>query len=331
MGLRLSLFMRLRHYPFLFKTVQKMFDHMPMVFSVTLHVLVAFLLTYDFYEATKSDVVSVPVFVVDLENIKIGERTNLPPKLIEEKKKPARKASGSVKTSAYSAAAGGRSASSGGNARGGKGAGTSAPSSSGAVLENELNKMLDAVTGTSSKPKKKAAASNSVKASGGGAAEGDPFKTLLASVDGIRGGMGHSTEMPDIDPSERATDGIEGGSGGSYTQELSVSEKDLLGLKLRQCWNLDPGVRGAQNMTIEIRAFLNRDGTVRDAKILDTGRYGRDPAFRSIAESARRAVYICDKKGEESPFRLFPKYYEQTYDSWKTLLLRFNPFDGGVS
>ena len=273
---------------------------------------------------------SVPLFVVDLENNKIGDRTNLPPNVAEPKKKTARKTSGALKTSAYSAAAGGRSASSGGNARGGKGAGTSAPSSSGAVLENELNKMLDAVTGTSSKPKK-AAASNSVKASDGGGAEGDPFKTLLASVDGIRGGMGHSTQTPDIDPSERVTDGIEGGSGGSYTQELSVSEKDLLGLKLRQCWNLDPGVRGAQNMTIEIRAFLNRDGTVRDTKILNTGRYGKDPAFRSVAESARRAVYICDKKGEESPFRLFPKYYEQTYDSWKTLLLRFNPFDGGVS
>lgn len=83
-------------------------------------------------------------------------------------------------------------------------------------------------------------------------------------------------------------------------------------------------------MTVEIRAYLNRDGTVRDTKILNTGRYKKDSAFRSVAESARRAVYICDKKGDESPFKIFPKYYEQTYDNWKTLMLRFNPFDGGV-
>lgn len=89
-------------------------------------------------------------------------------------------------------------------------------------------------------------------------------------------------------------------------------------------------MRGAQDMLIEIRVFLNREGTVKDVKILNKSRYNKDTAFRSVAESARRAVYICDKKNEESPFKIFPKNYEQSYDMWKTLLLRFNPFDGGV-
>lgn len=134
----------------------------------------------------------------------------------------------------------------------------------------------------------------------------------------------------DVDPEEIATEGIEGGQGGSYMQELSVSEKDMIGIKLRECWNLDPGVRGAHDMLIEIRVFLSREGTVRDVKILNKSRYNKDTAYRSVAESARRAVYICDKKNEESPFKIFPQNYEQSYDTWKTLLLRFNPFDGGV-
>lgn len=331
MGLRLSLFMRLRHYPFFFKMVQRMFDHFPMVLSVSMHLLAIIVLTCDFsMYKEKDNVVSVPVFIVDLDNVKIGEKTNLPPKLLENQKKTPKGNAKSVKTSAFSAAAGGKTTASGGNARGGKDV-AAKKTSSGASLESELNKMLDTVGSKEKTSPKKETAANTMKAAGGGKDDGDPFKTLLASVDGIRGGLGHTTERPDVDPADIVTEGVEGGSGGSYTQELSVSERDLLGLKLRQCWNLDPGVRGAQNMKIEIRAFLKQDGTVKDVKILNTGRYGKDPAFRSVAESARRAVYICDKKGDESPFKIFPKYYGQTYDTWKTLLLRFNPFDGGVS
>ena len=78
-GLRFSLFMRLRHYPFVFRTVQAIFDHIPMVLSVSLHLSVIFLLTYDFYTESKDKVVSVPMFVVDLTDVKIGPMTNLPP------------------------------------------------------------------------------------------------------------------------------------------------------------------------------------------------------------------------------------------------------------
>lgn len=324
-GLRLSLFMRLRHYPFVFRTVQAIFDHVPMVLSVSLHLFVIFLLTYDFYTESKDKVVSVPMFVVDLTDVKIGPMTNLPPKLIEGKKKTSK--SKRLKTSAYSTAKGGKKAS-GGAVRGGAGTGE-ASSASGARLESELNSMLEGISSKKS-GKKDATPSNSVKSAGDGSAGGDAFKTLLASVDGIRGGMGYSSEQPDIPAEERENDGIEGGSGGSYIRELSVSDRDMLGLKLRQCWNLDPGVRGVKDMSIEIRAYLNRDGTVKDTKILNSRRSSSNPAFRSVAESARRAIYICDKQGDASPFKIFPKYYERAYDDWKTLKLRFNPFDGGV-
>lgn len=326
MGLRLNFFMRLRHYPFLFKTVQRAFDHLPMLMSVMLHVTVVVLLTCDFISERKPETVSVPVFVVDLSKIKVAEMTNLPPKLVKSDQKKTSKRT--VRTSAYSKASAGTTA--GTPARGGKTGKQGAKQTSGAALENELNSLLKNVT--SSKKKEKApSASNSIKSGETGGGTDDPFKTLLASVDGIKSGMGYADmKSADVDPEEIATEGVEGGQGGSYMQELSVSEKDMIGIKLRECWNLDPGVRGAHNMLIEIRVFLSREGTVRDVKILNKSRYNKDTAYRSVAESARRAVYICDKKNEESPFKIFPQNYEQSYDTWKTLLLRFNPFDGGV-
>ncbi len=319
--------MRLRHYPFLFKTVQNTFDHLPMVMSITLHMLVVFLLTYDFVSERQSEVVSVPVFVVDLSKVKVAEMTNLPPKLIKSDQKKSNKRT--LRTSAYSKASTTKASSS---ARAGKSSGKQGGQEiSSAVLESELSNLLNDVTARK-KTNKKTSSTNSIKSGGqaGGGTE-DPFKTLLASVDGIKSGLGYADmQQAEVDPEEIITEGVEGGQGGSYMQDLSVSEKDMIGIKLRECWNLDPGVRGAHNMLVEIRVFLDQKGIVKEVSILNKARYKKDTAYRSVAESARRAVYICDKKNEESPFKIFPKNYKESYDNWKTLLLRFNPFDGGV-
>lgn len=329
MNIRQTVLSFLRRHPYLVKLIRYTREHAPMVLSVSLHLLVVILLTVDFISTEAKDkVVSVPMFVVDLDKVKVAEMTNLPPKL-DKTKKAGVSAQKSVKTSSYSKAGASLS-------RGGSGSG--AKSSSGAHLSNDLDKVLTKVTKKKSSKTDEAVASmlNSLKNSGAGGKGGntrndDPFKTLLASVDGMKNGMGRADDVPaDVNPDEIVTEGVEGGSGGSYMQELSVSEKDLIGMRLRECWNMDAGVRGAQNMIIEIRVFLSKDGRVKDAKILNTKRYGKDSAFRSAAESARRAVYICDRKKEKSPFAIFSKNYEESYDAWKTLLLRFNPFDGGV-
>lgn len=329
MKIRQTVLSFLRRHPYLVKLIRYTREHAPMVLSVSLHLIVVVLLTVDFISAeAKNNVVSVPMFVVDLDKVKVAEMTNLPPKL-DKTKKAGVSAQKSVKTSSYSKAGASLS-------RGGSGSG--AKSSSGAHLSNDLDKVLTKVTKKKSSKTDEAVASmlNSLKNSGAGGKGGntrndDPFKTLLASVDGMKNGMGRADDVPaDVNPDEIVTEGVEGGSGGSYMQELSVSEKDLIGMRLRECWNMDAGVRGAQNMIIEIRVFLSKDGRVKDAKILNTKRYGKDSAFRSAAESARRAVYICDRKKEKSPFAIFSKNYEESYDAWKTLLLRFNPFDGGV-
>jgi len=154
----------------------------------------------------------------------------------------------------------------------------------------------------------------------------NPLKSLMDSVDELKAEVAEKTQQATIaEGTEVKNMGVDGGKEGSYFSELSITETDLIASRLRQCWNLDPGAMGLKDMIIEIRAYLNQDGSVRDVKILDTARYNSDTRFRSIAESALRAVYTC------SPYSIFAEKYSDKYDAWKTMKLRFNPMDGGVN
>ena len=153
----------------------------------------------------------------------------------------------------------------------------------------------------------------------------NPLKSLLASVDALEKAEGNTDSTATI---KEGTDvqnmGIEGGIGGSYFSELSISEIDAIAGRLRACWNLDPGAMVIEDMIVEIRAQLNQDGTVRSVDILNDSRYNSDSHFRSVADSAKRAVYIC------APYTILADKYADKYDLWKTMLLRFNPLDASI-
>ena len=99
--------------------------------------------------------------------------------------------------------------------------------------------------------------------------------------------------------------------------DLTISEIDLVRRQIQRCWNLPAGAKDAHTMLISISAQMNADGTVRTAKILDNARMGNDPFYRTMAESALRAVLnpVCQ------PFKLPPEKYER----WKDLKLNFDP------
>ena len=154
----------------------------------------------------------------------------------------------------------------------------------------------------------------------------NPLKSLLASVDALEKEVGNKSQTATIKEGTEVNNmGIEGGTGGSYFSELSISEIDAIAGRLRACWNLDPGAMGVKDMVVEIRAFLNKDGSVRKVDILDSSRYNSDTHFRSVADSARRAVYIC------APYSIFADKYADDYDKWNTMLLRFNPLDASIN
>ncbi len=101
--------------------------------------------------------------------------------------------------------------------------------------------------------------------------------------------------------------------------KLTMSEEDALRSQLEKCWNVPFGARDAENMVVDIFMVINPDRTLREARIVDQGRYHSDSFFRAAADSALRAVRspLC------SPFALPP----DKYDTWSRITVTFNPKD----
>lgn len=121
--------------------------------------------------------------------------------------------------------------------------------------------------------------------------------------------------------------GVEGGnSKGSYLNDLTISEADALASLLRQNWNLDPGAMGLENLQVEIIVRLTPDGFIQKIEYADPHRVNTDPAYRSVAESAHRAVIATQQAFRE----VFGVKYANRYDSWKVLRLHFDPANKGI-
>ncbi|MGY9006536.1 MAG: cell envelope integrity protein TolA, partial [Alphaproteobacteria bacterium] len=103
----------------------------------------------------------------------------------------------------------------------------------------------------------------------------------------------------------------------------TISEIDAIRRQVEKCWNVPAGAQNAENLVVSIRVWVNPDGTVAKATIIDASRMGSDPYFRAAAESARRAVLNDDC----SPLPIPPK----KYDKFKELVLSFNPKEAAGS
>jgi outer membrane biosynthesis protein TonB len=85
--------------------------------------------------------------------------------------------------------------------------------------------------------------------------------------------------------------------------------------QIQRCWRLDPGAQQAENLVVEIRITLRRDGTLISAEVVDMTKMFGDAYYRSAAENARRAIQAC------SPYKL----PVQDYDIWRVINLKFDP------
>lgn len=77
---------------------------------------------------------------------------------------------------------------------------------------------------------------------------------------------------------------------GKVGDALTISEIDLLGSHFKKCWSIPAGAQGAEGLVIPIRLSVTSNGMVKDAEIVDKGRFGSDPYYRSAAEAALRAA-----------------------------------------
>jgi hypothetical protein len=100
--------------------------------------------------------------------------------------------------------------------------------------------------------------------------------------------------------------------------ELTASEMDLVKEQIEQCWNVPAGARDAENLTPEFKVYMNPDGTVRAAELLNRDRLN-DPYFQAAADSALRAL----KNPSCQPLKLPLDKYNQ----WQTFTITFDPKD----
>ncbi len=162
------------------------------------------------------------------------------------------------------------------------------------------------------------------------ALQSSALKSLMQEIDNTKNlDIGETTQSAMIKEGTKVNNmGIEGGnSNGSYLSDLTITETDALASLLRQNWNLDPGAIGVENMRVEIRVYLNRDGSIRKIEFLDMSRFNSDPSYRSVAESAQRAIIATQQAFKD----VFAGKYSSNYDNWSTLRLNFDPLDKGVN
>ncbi len=108
----------------------------------------------------------------------------------------------------------------------------------------------------------------------------------------------------------------------SEMSELAtVTQLDALRTIIRRqiepCWNPPVGATDAEDLVVRIQVWVDPDGTVRQAKILDAGRMSVDRFYEAAADSARRAIL----NPRCNPLKLPPDRYEL----WRELVLTFNP------
>jgi len=100
---------------------------------------------------------------------------------------------------------------------------------------------------------------------------------------------------------------------------LALSNQIALVIKDRveANWSVPAGVRDAGDLVVTIHIRLGRDGVVLSAEILDAN-YAEDPNFRTMAESARRAVQ------KASPIKALRRFGDD-YSEWRDVTMTFRP------
>lgn len=99
--------------------------------------------------------------------------------------------------------------------------------------------------------------------------------------------------------------------------QLTASEEDALRGQLGTYWNVPAGAKGVDEMTVDIRVVMNQDRTPREVTVVDAARYNSDPFFRTLADSAVRAVWKAGAQKLNVP--------ADKYDVWSEIVITFDP------
>ncbi|MDA9643741.1 cell envelope biogenesis protein TolA [Candidatus Pelagibacter sp.] len=101
------------------------------------------------------------------------------------------------------------------------------------------------------------------------------------------------------------------------TGKLTITEEQALQAQIFTCWSIPLGLPfNPDDMLVRIKLSLKPDGSIEDMEVLDHIKMntpGKE-RFRTLADSVRRAVQICN------PLRVPASGYER----WKKIIFNFN-------
>jgi len=121
---------------------------------------------------------------------------------------------------------------------------------------------------------------------------------------------GEGEGTPDSAQESRAAAGLQ--------TDLTLSEIDAIRTQIRDCWNLQAGAAEAEKYLVTLSVDLRRDGSViGQPKLIEPSllTVSSDKFYRDAYERAKRAILQCQ------PYELPP----ERYDSWRTVVLEFDP------
>lgn len=156
-------------------------------------------------------------------------------------------------------------------------------------------------------------------------ATANPLASLMNSVDDLQKQIGEEDSLAKIPFDEPINNmGIEGGnSKGSYFSELSVSGIDFVKSKIQESWKTIAGGKDDRNIEVVINVKLTKEGLIQSVSIEDMGRYRSDTYFQALADSAERAIHIAQDVHEV--FKVLSRQNGSSYNDWKDIRFTFTP------
>ena len=110
---------------------------------------------------------------------------------------------------------------------------------------------------------------------------------MLSTLERLRTAQ-PQTEPPRARPNPTPSPPRQGG--GAPTGAAQLTQGDIRGLadQISECWSVDRGMLGVDQIVVELRVVLDPQGNVRN--VLPASAVPTDPRARAVYESARRAL-----------------------------------------
>lgn len=137
-------------------------------------------------------------------------------------------------------------------------------------------------------------------------------KDFMALLNNIEEAKSSSEGKAQAEQDESSTSDF---AANNISENLSITELDLIRRQLAACWNVPAGARDAKDLYVDVKIEMNPDATVRTAVVV--GSSGSGSFAKAAADSALRAV----RNPNCSPLQLPLDRYNQ----WKTITIRFDP------